>query len=237
MSKEGAVRACLRLFPLFLLLSLASAQTVSPDPCPSLDAADESHHTVIFRNNAVRILELQLPRISSTEPHCHQYSYLLVATTESHTTDGPVGTDWYPGDARFIYGPANSLVRNDQSTTYRAIEVETLRTQTYSWSRRNQYSDPFGADLGTVKPTWSVSFSRGGLAGTRAQLASGDSLDVSQPDHILIAITALELEKTGPDGSQKVSLERGDTLMLPGGSASKLTNRGSDLAKFVIVEF
>ncbi len=231
------MKACLWLLPLFLLISLAPAQTVSPEPCPSLDAADESHHSVIFRNSAVRIMEFDLGRISSTPPHCHQYSYLVVVTSESHTTDGAMGTDWYPGDARWIYGPASSTVRNDQSTTYRAIEVETLRTQTYSWSRRNQYTDPFGADQGTVKPTWSVSFSRGGLAGTKAQLASGDSFDVSQPDHILIAITDLELEAAKPEGAEKLSLSRGDTRMFPGGSVSKLTNRGSDPAKFVIVEF
>ncbi len=231
------MKACLWLFPLLLLVSLASAQTVGPGSCPPLDAADESHHSLIFRNSAVRILQLELPRLQSTEPHCHQYSYLLVATTENHTTDGPIGTDWYPGDARWIYGPSSSTVRNDQSMTYRAIEIETLRTQTYSWSLRNQYTDPFGADMGTVRPTWTQTFSRGGLSGTRAQLAPGDSFDVTQSEHILIATTALELEKKGPDGTEKVSLERGDTLMLPGGSVSKLTNKGSDPAKFVMVEF
>jgi hypothetical protein len=231
-----AILCC--VFPLLLLVSLAPAQTVSPEPCPSLDAADEPHHSVIFRNSAVRLLELQLTRISSTTPHCHQYSCLMVATTESHTTDGAMGTDWYPGDARWIYGPSSSQVRNDGSMTYRAIEVETLRTQTYSWTRRNQYADPFGADQGTVRPTWSQTFSRGGLAATRAQLASGDSLDVSAPDHILIAITDLEVETLKPGGSaEKVSLSRGDTLMFSAGSVTKLTNRASDLAKFVIVEF
>ncbi len=231
-----AILCC--FFALFLFVSLAPAQTVSPEPCPSLDAADEPHHSVIFRNAAVRVLELQLTRITNTAPHCHQYSYLMVATSESHTTDGPMGTDWYPGDARWIYGPSTSQVRNDGSMTYRAIEVETLRTQTYSWTRRNQYANPFGADQGTVRPTWTQTFSRGGLAATKAQLASGDGLDVSSPDHLLIAITDLELEALKPGGAaEKVSLPRGDTLMFPAGSASKLTNRSSDLAKFVLVEF
>lgn len=231
------MKACLWSFSLFLLVSLASAQTVGPGSCPSLDAGDESHHSLIFRNSAVRILQMELPRLQNTEPHCHQYSYLLVATSETHTTDGPIGTDWYPGDARWIYGPSSSTLRNDQSRTYRAIEIETLRTQTYSWSLRNQYNDPFGADMGTVTPTWTQTFTRGGLAGSRVQLAPGDSFDVSQPDHILIATTALELEKRGPEGTEKISLERGDTQMLPAGSVSKLTNKGSDPAKFVIVEF
>ena len=224
------------LIALFLLLVLAPDRARSQD-CPSLDAADESHHSLIFRNSAVRVLELQLSGIKSTEPHCHRYTYLSVVTTESRTTDGPIGNDWAPGDARLIYGPVISTVRNEDIMSHRAIEVETLRSVPTPWVAQRSNSDPFGADQGTVKPTWSVSFSRAGLAGTRAQLASGDGLDVNPPDHLLIAITAMELEKQGPEGSHAVSLERGETLMLPGGSVTRLTNKGRDSAKFVLVEF
>ncbi len=231
------MKACLWLLPLFLLIPLAAAQTVSPEACPSLDAADEPHHSLIFRNSSVRIFELQLGRIQSTQPHCHQHTFVTVVTSESRTTDGAISNDWQPGDTRLIYGPYSSNIRNEQSMTHHAIEVETLHTVTYSWSLRNQYSDPFGADMGTVKPTWSQTFSRAGLAGTRAQLASGDSLDINPPDHLLIATTDLELEVVKPGGTERLTLSRGDTRMFPGGSVSKLTNRGSDLAKFVIMEF
>lgn len=224
----------MKIFAALLLLILLPSTAAGQGSCPSLDAADEPNHTVIFRNSSVRILELQLPRIQVTQPHCHQYTFVMVATSEGRTTDTSISTDWMPGDTRLIYGPVASNIRNEQSTTYRAIEVETMHTLTYSWSWRNQYSDPFGADYGTVKPTWSQTFSRGGLTGTRAQLARGDSLDISTPDHILIAVTALDLEK---DGGGRISMERGDTLILPAGSVAKLTNQGSDGAKFVLVEF
>ena len=231
------MKACLWSLPLFFLLfAVASAQTVSPDSCPTLDAADEPNHSLLYRNNAVRIFEVQLPRIKASQPHCHQNTYVLVVTSESRTTDGGISTDWTPGDTRLVYGPSTSNIRNEQSAPYRAIEIETLRTVTYSWSLRNQYADPFGADMGTVKPSWTQTFARGGLAGTRAQLASGDSFDVNSPDHILIAITALDLEVQG-ETSKRASLDRGDTLMLPGGSASKLVNQGPGGAKFVIMEF
>ena len=219
----------------FILLFAMAPGARGQEACPSLDAADESHHSVIFRNSAVRVLELQLSRLQGAEAHCHTYTYLVVVTSEGRTNDGAIGTDWAPGDARLIYGPIKSTIRNEESMTFRAIEVESLRTQTYTWSARGQYSDPFGADQGTIKPTWSTTFSRAGLAGTKAQLAPGDSLDVAQPEHLLIAITAVELEAKGST-TETISLERGETRMLPGGSVSKLTNKGSALAKFVIVE-
>lgn len=231
------MKSFLRISVFTLLLVLLSATAVSQDACPALDAADESHHSVVFRNSAVRVLEVHLGRLDSTDSHCHSYTYLTVATSESHTVDGPISTDWAPGDARLIYGPIKSTLRNDQSMTYRAIEVETLRTVPTPWvAQRSTASDPFGMDQGTVKPTWSVSFTRAGLTGTRAQLAPGDSLDVNAPDHLLIAITGLELEKQGGDPG-KVSLQPGDTLLLPGGSVTKLTNTDRYGVKFVLVEF
>lgn len=230
------MKSFLRILLMALLLVLLCATAVTQEACPALDAADEAHHSLIFRNSAVRVLEVQLGRLDSTDTHCHQYTYLTVATSESHTVDGPISTDWMPGDARLIYGPVKSILRNDQSMTYRAVEVETLRTVPTSWVAQRANSDPFGADLGTVKPTWSVSFTKAGLTGTRAQLASGDSLDVSPPDHLLIAITSLELEKAGSDAG-RISLQPGETLMLPGGSATKLTNADRYGAKFVLVEF
>lgn len=237
------MKVLIRLLPpgLLLLLALAPLTVLAPyarGQASCLDAGDEPHHSLIYRNNRVRIQELVLPRLKSTDVHCHQYTYLSVVTTESRTTDGPWGNDWTPGEARLIYAPATHNIRNDESITHRAIEVEVLGTLPAYRFQPNPNRDPLGSDLGTLKPTWTTTFTWGPLTATRTQLAGGDSWDVNQPDHLLIAITSLELEKQGPGGtSEKISLERGETLILPGGSVSKLTNKGGDGAKFVVVEF
>ena len=237
------MKVLIRLLPpgLFILLALAVVTVLGRDAkaqASCTDAGDEPNHTVIYRNSRVRILELQLSRLKSTEVHCHQYSYLSVVTTESRTTDGPYGNDWAPGESRFIYGPVTQTIRNDESVTHRAIEVEVLGTLPAYRLQPNPNRDPLGSDLGTLKPTWTTTFTWGPLTATRTQLAGGDSWDVNRPDHLLIAITSLELEKQVPGGtSEKISLERGETLILPGGSVSKLTNKGGDGAKFVAVEF
>ncbi len=220
------------LAPLAVLVPAARAQAACTD------AGNEPNHAVIYQNSRVRVLELVLPRLKSSDVHCHQYSYLSVVTTPSRTTDGPWGNDWTPGEARFIYGPVTHTIRNDESITHRAIEVEVLGTLPAYRVQPNPNRDPLGSDLGTLKPTWSTTFTWGPLTATRTQLAGGDSWDVSRPDHLLIAITSLELEKQVPGGQpEKLSLGPGETLILAGGSVSKLTNKGGDGAKFVVVEF
>ncbi len=227
----------LSLAVLAVVLAVISVQELrAQSSC--LDAADEPHHSVIFKNNAVRILELQLGRLKSTEVHCHSNSYLVVITTESRTTDGVSSHDWTRGEARFIYGPVTQTIRNEEMALHRQIEVETLRTVPAVPYTPFYSIDAFGPDLGDLKPTWSMSFTRGGLTATKTQLATGDSWDVNPPDHILIAVTDLELQKRGSgDEVGKISLDAGDTLILPGGSVSRLTNTNRDKARFVTVEF
>lgn len=231
------MKVLMRLLPptLFALLALAP-YALGQAACT--DAGDEPNHSLIYANNRVRILELVLPRLKSTGTHCHQYTYLSVVTTESRTTDGPWGNDWTPGEARLVYAPVTHNIRNDQLMTHRAIEVEVLGTLPAYRVQPSPNRDPLGTDLGALKPTWTTTFTWGPLTATRTQLAGGDSWDVNQPDHLLIAITSLELEKRAPGGtSEKISLGPGETLMMPGGSVSRLTNTGGDGAKFVVVEF
>jgi hypothetical protein len=223
-----------RLMVVTAIALFLSATAGSQATC--IDLAEESYHSLIFRNSSVRIFELQLPRLKSTAEHCHKNAVLTVVTTESRTTDGMVSDDWTPGAARFVFGPFSHTTRNEDMMLHREIVVETLRTVPQTRFPQQIYGDPFGLDQGDVKPTWNFSFTRAGLTGTRIQLAPGDSFDVSEPDHLLIATSDVELRKEGPN-PETLSLSRGDTRILEGGSARKLTNAASEKAKFVLVEF
>lgn len=227
--------------PLALFVAVVIAASLAmtaplPGPSDCLEAAAETHHTEVFRNNSVRVLAFELSRLQNTDAHCHPFPFLTVVTTESRTTDGLVSHDWKPGDARFTYGPVTHRERNEQMAIHREIQVETMRTIPPTRFTREYDADPFGPDPGDLQPTWSVSFARGGLTAVRTQLAAGDSWDVSQPDHLLIAITDVELQKDKPDGEQ-ISVAQGDTLLLPGGSVRRLTNVSNKRARFVTVEF
>lgn len=214
------------------MATLADAQTGN-----CLDPGDEPHHNVIFKNSSVRILELQLPRLSSSATHCHAHHFLTFPLTESRTTDGVITHDWKPGEGLFTYAPVTHSERNEQMALHREIEVETLATMPNTRFGIRANRDLFSGNPGDLKPTWSVSATVPGVTATRTQLAPGDGWEVSEPDHLLIALSDLDLEKEGALGTRKLSLAAGDTLILTGGTVSKLTNVGRERARFITVEF
>jgi hypothetical protein len=64
---------------LLRLTLIATALTLSASAQSSscLDVADEPHHQLLYSNQDVRVFLLELPRLASTEPHCHSHPYLL----------------------------------------------------------------------------------------------------------------------------------------------------------------
>lgn len=220
-----------------VLVAFAIAMPAAAQTTNCLDPGDEAHHSEIFRNGSVRILEFQLPRLTSSATHCHPYSFLTFPLTESRTTDGVMSHDWKPGEARFTYAPLTHAERNDQMALHREIEVETRGTMPNTRFGINANRDLFAGNPGDLKPTWSVSATVPGVTATRTQLAAGDAWEVNEPDHLLIALSDLELQKEGPSGTAKLSLSAGDTLILTGGSVHKLTNTSGERASFITVEF
>ncbi len=231
------LRKCL---PLIILLG---ASAVAQKTC--LDVAEEPHHSLIFQNNAVRIFSLQLSRFESTAEHCHAHAYVSFSLTEGRTStavrgESPISREYYPGVAS---GPELSratlprTVKNEAATSYRAIEVESTREVAYQPPLpRAAYTsgDDFPADLGDVKPSWSVSFTRGAITATKYRVAAGDSIVLSEPDHLLISLSDLKLARA--DGSE-LELSNGEWRVLAGGAPIKLTNAGKQPAMLIAVEF
>jgi hypothetical protein len=225
---------------------LATATCVVPiraHAAECLDASDESHHQVLYENSDARVLVLELPRIASTQPHCHAHPYLYVVTGESKSSTTPDGKatfshDWSAGEARFIYSPAKQVIRNESMIPFREVIVETLHSVQYNPLDPSDDRDLFPGDLGSAKPTWTVSFTRGDLTAYKTQLAPGDDASFGSSNYVLIAITDVKLqrskEKADPD---EITLDAQETRILPGGSPLKLTNSGSHPATFIVIEF
>jgi hypothetical protein len=225
---------------------LATATCVVPiraHAAECLDAADESHHQVLYQNVDARVLLLELPRIASTLPNCHTHPYLYVVTGESRSSTTPDGKatfshDWNAGEARFIYSPAKQVIRNESMIPFREVIVETLHSVQYNPLDPSDDRDLFPGDLGSAKPTWTVSFTRGDLSAYKTQLAPGDDANFGSSNHMLIAITGVKLqrsrEKADPD---EIQLDAQDAQILSGGSPLKLTNAGFHPATFIVIEF
>ena len=104
-----------------------------------MDAADESHHQLLFENADARVLLLELPRIASTQPYCQTNPYLYIVTGDSGSSTTPdekatFSHDWHAGEARFIYSPAKQVIANELMVPFRELIVElcTARSTTRS---------------------------------------------------------------------------------------------------------
>jgi hypothetical protein len=232
------------------LLLIVSARLVpaQAQTATCLDVADEPHHQLLFQNQDARVFLLELPRLASTKSHCNSHPYLYIVAGQgrsSNTVEGQatISRDWDGPEARFIYSPKTLVIRNESINPFRELIVETMHGAQYnSWDGNYDSDlfplDPERADPGDFKPTWTVSFSRGALTASKTQLAPCAELSVSSPNHVLLAVTDLDLRKQGPDGSDlAVQLSAQEVKILPGGSEFKLTNSGQRPAKFILVEF
>ena len=96
-------------------------------------------------------------------------------------------------------------------------------------------TDMFPSGLGTVKPTWTVSFMRGGVRFTNNQLAAGDSLKVNGSSHLLIALNDLTLQRR--NRGDAIDLQSQEVTNLNAGPASDLINTGNSAARFILIEY
>src|SRR6266849_2098295 len=206
-----------------------------------LDLADESHHQLLFSNQDVRVFLLELPRLANTDPHCHAHSYFYVIPGEGRSSTTPEGHatfshDWHGGETRFVFSPVKHVIRNEGINPYREVIVETLHQVQYRHLDGNYDSDELARDLGSTKPTWTISGVRGNLAVSKTQLAPGADFTPQGASQVLIALTDLQLkrEREGMP-AQNVELSAQEVKVLSG-DTTKLTNTGSHPAKFITVE-
>src|SRR5207248_5492864 len=103
----------------FAVAGVATAQSAS-----CIDVADEPHHQLLFQNQDMRVIVLELPRLAATESHCHPRPYIDIIATESkssNTVEGhaPVTSDWNGPEAHFAYSLMQHVLSYESMPTYR----------------------------------------------------------------------------------------------------------------------
>lgn len=217
----------------FLIVVCASADSQS---ALCRDAADEPHHRVVLESAQVRVLLLELPRIASTESFCYAGPYVYIALGEgrsSITADGK-GTfsrDWRGAEAQIVHQSQQQVIRNESGNTFRELVVELRRGVDYDPLIDYSAADMFPPDLGSVKPTWAVSFVAGGVKFSRVQLATGEAVKVNRAQHLLVALNDVTMEQAGGGA---ISLSAQDFTSV---NAGPLANTGRDTARFILIEY
>ena len=209
---------------------------------PCRDAAEESHHRVLLESSSMRVLLLELPRIASTDSFCYASSYEYVVLSEGRSSitaegKGTFSRDWSGSETQLIYEPQKQVIRNESGRTFREVIVELPRMEPYDPLRDSLASDMFPSDLGTVKPTWTVSFTRGGVKFSKVQLGAGDTFSFSGGRNLLIALTDVRLRNTHGDASESLDVQAQDVSTLGSSTVSRLTNESRAPARFILIEY
>ena len=99
---------------IFLVIGASALRAQNP---PCVDIGDEPNHQLVLENGNVRIFQLDLPRLKTTDVFCVGHPYIRIVVTEGRTSDlalgGPVSVahDWKAGEGRFIYYEPIHLVQ------------------------------------------------------------------------------------------------------------------------------
>lgn len=231
LSHIQSIFKCLQICCFFVFSS-----TLSVAACPQMDS--DSHFRKIYENDTVRVFSLELGRLESTTSHCHQHPFFYVVTSDSQTTDTEQGHaglshDWYPGAARFVSGPKQHTIRNDSATVHRQVILEILTKVEYNPLVQNYDTDDFANDLGSAKPTWTISVEHGPMSAVKARLAPGERLDVNGRTRLLIALTDVDFQCMSKD----LRLAKQDVHMLSPDSDFTVTNTGRFPAEFITIAF
>jgi hypothetical protein len=141
-----------------------------------LDIAQEPHHQLLFQNQDARVFLLELPRLASTQSHCHSHPYLYVVAGEGRSSDtadghGSISRHWNESEARLIYPPMKHVVRNESINTYRELIVETMHRLDYNPLDGNYDGDLLPGNWEAPNPR--DGFSRGPWTAPKKQLAPG----------------------------------------------------------------
>jgi hypothetical protein len=163
-------------FACMLLLTATGVATAQSGSC--LDVGDEPHHKLVFQNADARVYLLELPRLASTISHCHSHPYVYIVAgsgTTSNTVEGrgTMSHDWSTSETRVVYTPMQHVIRNESLNTHRELVIELLHNVSYDPLSGSYENDLFPSDLGSARPTWTVSFSLGAMTASKNQLAPG----------------------------------------------------------------
>ena len=221
------------------------------------DAAElenESHHTLLFKNERVRVWSLELPGGASTDPHLHRYDYVGVNLDEADLSqlprygngpEGPVTTHPFTaGEMWYVHGGYVHTLRNNRGLDrVRQIYVEILRPAPSGNAVKDFLDDyyesqrvnpPVMAEASYLQEAY---FFRTFL--TRQQILPGEKSERRRwdHDHLVIALTDLKLKnEVEGEPARAVEMKKGEVRWVEGGYTHRLTNEGKEPARFVTVE-
>jgi len=228
---------------LLILIALFLFQTSA-----EVEINAEPHHHLIFKNDQIRVFNVEVPAGSQTLMHWHRHDYIYVTIGEtelSNEVEGkqPVTLKLQDGETRFSPGPFAHLVRVSPGQPFHNITVELLQDE--KLRRLPEHWDPAHPEedrgLNILHGgTEEILFVKDGVRATEFELQPAGVVPMHRHTgpHLLVAVTDLEIRSdVEGQGPMPGHFKSGDSKWLPGGYSHTITNVGHHPAKFVTLEF
>lgn len=227
--------------------TLAASTSTTPaatQPSSEVELSAEPSHHLAVENPYIRALKVDLAPNASTLKHRHGHDYVTVTFGSAELTnevDGkpPANIKLEDGQVRFTEGggPAH-VIHNTGQSAFRNVTIELLQspapTGTPSKWEEEKAVPAFKGGSREVLVT------KGNVRVTKIDLKPGGALPKQGVEgaHLFVAVTDLDLREGAPGkASRAVELKAGEVKWEDVGPAHKLTNKGKQDAKVVLLEF
>jgi quercetin dioxygenase-like cupin family protein len=120
---------------IFLALLWVLRLPVAAQTPPIIGVDQELHHTLVMKNDVIKVFEIRLATREALSIHRHDYDDVTIAVSGAATVSTTPGqadilTISKPGDMSFARGGWEHSLRNIGQTEYHSVLISLLRTQT-----------------------------------------------------------------------------------------------------------
>lgn len=239
-----------RLLGFVLVLVFASSLllTAQTAAAPAVEITAEPDHHLAFKNEYVRVFELEVAPNASTLLHHHRHDYIYVNLGISQVENDvqgkpPVKLTLQDGETHFVPGGFVHLGKNLSDRPFRNVTIELLQDEKARHAAPPKWGVNGDDDRGLHVlngGTVDILFAKDGARVSDLELQPGGVL----PKHhragpqLLVAVTDVDLRvDVEGKGPTQIQLKAGDVSWEKGGATHALTNIGKQNAKLITVEF
>jgi quercetin dioxygenase-like cupin family protein len=207
----------------------------------AVELTAEPDHHLALENKYVRVFQVEVPPRAATLLHHHAHDYMFVTLGKSEIENdvegkSPVTATIQDGEARFVPGDFSHVAKNLSDQPFRNVTIELLQDKQ---PHEEKWDEKRGVDI-LEGGTRDVLFVKDGARVSDIQLQPG----ASYPKHthpgpyLLVAVTELHLRSEIPGRKPTdIDAKSGALSWVHDRTTHSVTNRGSQPARFILVEF
>jgi quercetin dioxygenase-like cupin family protein len=232
------------IFFFCLSATLLTAQALASE----VEITAEPHHHLVLENKSVRVFNVDVPPHTDTLMHWHRHDYIYVTLGAVEVINAvkdksPVTVKLEDGQTGFTPATFAHIARNLSDQSFRNVTIEILDDESLRHSTAH-WDEDRGLEI-LNGGTQQILFVKDGIRVSEFELQPGGTVPTGHHTgpHLLVAVSDLDLRENdirrdvkgmGPMPSH---FKSGDSKWLPGNYSLSLTNTGTNLARFVTLEF